>query len=288
MALMKSENAVSPGLPLCESCMMELIVRVALDVCGEDTVLFGGPCCCVMQEKTNVQYFGCQMTNMASCASGVSHAFRRKGKDTTMLCIAGDGATADISFGVVSAAAERGEHILYICYDNEAYMNTGIQRSSTTPFGAWTNTTPIEDCGRGKSVPSKPMALLMAEHNCAYTATCNPAYMKDMRMKIEKAKEASKHGFAYLHILSACPTGWKAPGDKAVEMSRVAVQTNYFPLWEAQDGKFNMTVQVKDRAPITEFTKYMRRFAHLKDEQIEFLQNDIDNKYAHIERLCEA
>lgn len=288
MSVNVKENLVSPGLPLCESCMMELIVRMAIEACGEDTILFGGPCCCVMQEKTGVQYYGTMMTNMASSASGVSRALRRKGKDTTCLCIAGDGTTADIAFGVVSAAAERGERILYICYDNEAYMNTGIQRSSTTPMGAWTNTTPVDGESRGKKASAKPAAMLIAEHGCAYAATANPAYMKDFKEKLKKAVDATKHGFAYIHVLSACPTGWKAPGEKAIEMSRAATQTNYFPLWEAEYGEFRFTVQVKDPKPITEFTKYMRRFAHLNEEEIAALQADIDTKYRHIARLCEA
>lgn len=286
MSVNVKENLVSPGLPLCESCMMELIVRMAVEACGEDTILFGGPCCCVMQEKTSIQYYGTMMTNMASSASGVSRALRRQGKDTTCLCIAGDGTTADIAFGCVSAAAERGERILYICYDNEAYMNTGIQRSSTTPWGAWTNTTPIDTNSRGKKASPKPVAVLMAEHGCAYAATCNPAYMKDFKEKLKKAVDATKHGFAYLHVLSACPTGWKAPGDKAIEMSRMATQTNYFPLWEAEYGEFRMTVKTQPRKPITEFTKYMRRFAHLTPEELDFLQKDVDTRYEHVARLC--
>ena len=258
-----------------------------MEACGEDTILFGGPCCCVMQEKTSIQYYGTMMTNMASSASGVSRALRRKGKDTTCLCIAGDGTTADIAFGVVSAAAERGEHILYICYDNEAYMNTGIQRSSTTPLGAWTNTTPVDGTSRGKKVTAKPAAMLIAEHGCAYAATANPAYMKDFKEKLKKAVDASKHGFAYIHVLSACPTGWKAPGDKAIEMSRVATQTNYYPLWEAEYGEFRFTVNVKEPKPITEFTKYMKRFAHLDEEEIAALQKAVDTNYRHVARLCE-
>lgn len=281
-----NRSLVSPGLPLCESCMMELIVRMAVEACGEDTILFGGPCCCVMQEKTAVQYYGTMMTNMASSASGVSRALRRQGKDTTCLCIAGDGTTADIAFGCVSAAAERGERILYICYDNEAYMNTGIQRSSTTPLGAWTNTTPVDGTSRGKNVNAKPAALLIAEHGCAYAATANPAYMKDFKDKLAKAVEATKHGFAYIHVLSACPTGWKAPAEKAIEMSRMATQTNYYPLWEAEYGEFRFTVNVKDRKPITEFTKYMKRFGHLSEEEIAALQNAVDTNYRHVARLC--
>lgn len=286
MAEMTNRSLVSPGLPLCESCMMELIVRMAVEACGEDTILFGGPCCCVMQEKTAVQYYGTMMTNMASSASGVSRALRRQGKDTTCLCIAGDGTTADIAFGMVSAAAERGEHILYICYDNEAYMNTGIQRSSTTPLGAWTNTTPIDKESRGKSVNAKPVAMLVAEHGCAYCATANPAYMLDFKAKLQKAVAASKKGFAYLHVLSACPTGWKAAPEKAIEMSRAATQTNYYPLWEAEYGEFRFTVNVKQPKPIGEFTKYMKRFAHMTEEELAALQAAVDTRYRHVARLC--
>ena len=126
----------------------------------------------------------------------------------------------------------------------------------------------------------------MAEHGCAYAATCNPAYMKDFKEKLKKAVDATKHGFAYLHVLSACPTGWKAPGDKAIEMSRMATQTNYFPLWEAEYGEFRMTVKTQPRKPITEFTKYMRRFAHLTPEELDFLQKDVDTRYEHVARLC--
>lgn len=279
-------SLVSPGLPLCEGCMMELIVHTAVDACGEDTILFGGPCCCVLQEKTALPYYGTMMTNMASSASGVSRALRRQGKDTICLCIAGDGTTADIAFGTVSAAAERGERILFICYDNEAYMNTGIQRSSTTPLGAWTNTTPIDKNSRGKSVNAKPVPLLIAEHGCAYAATANPAFMQDFNAKLKKAVAATKEGFAYIHVLSACPTGWKAASEKAIEMSRAASETNYFPLWEAEYGEFRFTKSFKDPKPVTEFTKYMKRFAHMTEDEATELQNSVDTRYRHIAHLC--
>ena len=108
----------------------------------------------------------------------------------------------------------------------------------------------------------------------------------EVKEKLKKAVDATKHGFAYLHVLSACPTGWKAPGDKAIEMSRMATQTNYFPLWEAEYGEFRMTVKTQPRKPITEFTKYMRRFAHLTPEELDFLQKDVDTRYEHVARLC--
>ena len=111
--------------------------------------------------------------------------------------------------------------------------------------------------------------------------------MKEFKDKLKKAVDASKYGFAYIHVLSACPTGWKAPGEKAIELSRAATQTNYYPLWEAEHGEFRFTVKVKDPKPITEFTKYMRRFAHLNEEEIAALQADIDTRYRHVARLCE-
>ena len=193
---------------------------------------------------------------------------------------------SDIAFGNLTAAAERGEHLLVVCYDNEAYMNTGIQRSSRTPEGGWTNTTPAGKAAHGKKNSQKPFAMMLAEENIAYAATCSPAYMKDFRTKIEKAREASKHGFAFLHILAPCPTGWKSKPELMVQQCRDAVQTNYFPLWEAEYGEFKFTVNVKDPKPVTEFTKTQRRFAHMTEEQMAKLQDDVNINYDHIARLC--
>jgi len=281
------EDVISPGVQFCPGCTMELLARVTLKLLGEDTLLFGAPSCAVFSERGKFPYYGTLMTNIASNATGVSRYFRKQGRDTICLAIAGDGATADIGFGVLSAAAERGEHILYICYDNEAYMNTGIQRSGTTPYGSWTNTTQIGQHDRGKSVNAKNVPLLMAGHDIAYTATATFGYMQDLVNKILKAKEAVKHGFAYIHVLAPCPTGWLYAPEKGIEITKAAVNTNYFPLWEAEYGKYKFTHVEKERKPINEYTKYMRKFAHMDNEEISILQNFVDKDYKKIERLVD-
>jgi pyruvate/2-oxoacid:ferredoxin oxidoreductase beta subunit len=283
------EDPHSPGLQFCAGCTMELVARVLLKTVGDDVVLFGTPSCCVLSDKVKVPYYGTLMTNMASTMSGVSRYFKKIGRATICLALTGDGATADIGFGGLSAAAERGERILYVCYDNEAYMNTGIQRSGTTPYGCWTNTTQVGEYSKGKSRAAKEVPMLIAEHGVAYTATATLAFMEDFIAKIKKAKEAVlKNGFAYLHVLAPCPTGWKMPTEKAVEVTRAAVNTNYFPLWEAEFGKFNFTHEEREPLPVDIFVKYMRRFSHMDKEQIAIFQNLVDQRYKRIERLARS
>lgn len=280
------EEKLSPGLMMCQGCAMELVMRTVYNVLGDDFIEFGGPGCCLLTERCSVPCYGTLFTNMAPSASGVSRQLLRQGKETTCLCVGGDGMFSDIAFGNVSAAAERGEHLMFVCYDNESYMNTGIQRSSRTPEGAWTNTTPVGPKMRGKTMEQKPLSLLIAEHNVAYVATCSPAYMKDMRDKIAKGKEAAKSGFSFLHIITPCPTGWKSKPELIIEQSRLAVQTNYFPLWEAEHGKYRITHKIVKAKPVTEFLKSQRRFAHMTEPEIEKLQEEVNTFYHHIEHLC--
>lgn len=280
------EDLLSPGLPYCAGCAMELLDRMTLRILGNDIVLFGAPSCNVLSSKAKVPYYGTLMTNVASSATGVSRFFRKIGKDTICLAIIGDGATADLGFGQVSAAAERGERILYICYDNEAYMNTGIQRSSTTPFGSWTNTTQVGSRGRGRQGAPKNVPLLMAFHDIEYVATATLAYPEDFVRKLLKAKEAVKRGMAYIHVLTPCPTGWKFETEDAIEVTKAAVETNYFPLWEAEKGVIRFTHEVHNPAPIQEFSRRMKRFAHLSAEEIKQLQEYVDRSFEKIKHIA--
>lgn len=279
------EDLLSPGLPYCAGCGMELLDRQTLQILGKDIVLFGAPSCNVLSSKAKVPYYGTLMTQVPSSATGVSRYFRHIGKETICVGLIGDGATADLGFGALSGAAERGEQILYICYDNEAYMNTGIQRSSTTPFGSWTNTTQVGAQGRGRQGTPKNVPLLMAYHNIEYVATVTLAYPEDYMRKLLKAKEAVKRGMAYIHVLTPCPTGWKFPTEKVVEVTKVAVESNYFPLWEAEKGVFRFTHEIKNRVPIQEFTSLMKRFAHLSTAEIAQLQEYVDQSYAQVKRI---
>ena len=281
-----NEDVVSPGLPYCAGCGMELIDRFTLRVLGQNIVLFGAPGCNVLGAKAKIPYYGSLMTNAVSSATGVSRYFKHIQRDTICVAIIGDGATADIGFGALSAAAERGERILYICYDNEAYMNTGIQRSSTTPLGSWTNTTQVGSTGRGTQGNAKNVALLMAFHNIQYVATATLAYPEDYMRKLLKAREAVAEGMAYIHVLSPCPTGWKSKTADTVAVTRAAVETNYFPLWEAERGDIKLTHVVQKPAPIEHFTRYMERFAHLSGEEIAKLQKHVDGSYEQIRRIA--
>ena len=282
MSVNVKENLVSPGLPLCESCMMELIVRMAVEACGEDTILFGGPCCCVMQEKTGVQYYGTMMTNMASSASGVSRALRRKGKDTTCLCIAGDGTTADIAFGVVSAAAERGERILYICYDNEAYMNTGVQKSSLTPYGMKTTNTPSGQRIHGSQTSKKRMFEIVAAHGIPYAATASVGYPEDYLAKVEKAKNTD--GTSYIHVMAPCPTGWGTASDVTVDLGKEAVDCGLWYLAEYENGEFKLNRNPKEFTPIESYLKQQSRFANLDEKDLARITAERDASWERMRR----
>ena len=266
---------------------MELLSRFTLQVLGKDIILFGAPGCGVLGERCQVAYYGCLMTNVPSSMTGVKRYFDRIHQEVTCVALVGDGTTADVGFQVLSAAAERGEKILYICYDNEGYMNTGIQRSSTTPLSSWTTTTPIGPKGRGKKNVSKNVPLLMAFHEIPYVATATLAFLEDYAEKLKKAQTASKDGMAYIHVLTPCPTGWRSAPNSVLELCRAAVESNYFPLWEADYGAIRITHQVPYPKPVKDFTKLMGRFSHLSAAELHHLQEYTDRRYEQIKKLSE-
>jgi pyruvate ferredoxin oxidoreductase beta subunit len=209
-------------------------------------------------------------------------ALMRKGKlpdnKTVFLGMGGDGATSDIGFQALSGAMERGHDFVYVCYDNEAYMNTGIQRSSSTPFGATTTTSPA-----GKANPSgqvtwkKNMPGIAVEHHVPYVATACASYPFDLIKKVEKA--ARTPGPAYVHILSVCPTGWRIPPAKAIWIGRLAVETGVFPLYEVENGKYKLTLDTGELRPVEEYLKPQGRFRHLTPELIAHIQERVTRDY---------
>jgi pyruvate/2-oxoacid:ferredoxin oxidoreductase beta subunit len=191
-----------------------------------------------------------------------------------------------VGFQPLSGAAERNEHILYICYDNEGYMNTGYQRSSTTPLGASTSTTPVGIAGKGKPTHAKNLPLLMALHGVPYVATATLSHMEDFAKKLLKAREKQKEGFVYLHVFAPCVMGWRFDSSLSIAVCRTAVKTNYFPLWEAEGGKFRLTHEEANPRPIQELTRLVRKFAHLKENDLRQFQQTVDEKYAFLKALC--
>jgi len=238
---------------------------------------------------TKTPVFHPLLTNTAAMLAGIRRYYNRIGRDVTMLAFAGDGGAADVGFQSLSGAAERGEQMIFICVDNEGYMNTGVQRSSTTPYGAWTSTTPVGTVLRGKSRDAKPMALLMVMHNCEYVATACMAFMEDYYAKLEKALEAAKRGMAYIHVFSPCPTGWRFAPSKLIEVSRKAVETNMVPLWEYEEkiGNIRFTHTVENPLPVTAYLSLIGKYHHLDDEQVAHIQRKTDERVEMLNKFAQ-
>lgn len=291
----EKEEQYAGGVAWCPGCTLELTARFVPKVLGKDMVLVGCPGCSApvfygqnIGTWHRMSYYSCLMTGVASSATGLARYYKKIGKEATIVCFTGDGCAADVGFQPLSGAAERNEHIIYITYDNEGYMNTGYQRSSTTPLGAWTSTTPVGVAGKGKPTPSKNMPLIMAMHGAVYVATATLSHLEDFAKKLLKAKEKKDEGFVYIHVFAPCLMGWRIEPDSSIEVCRAAVRTNYFPLWEAESGKFRLTHEVASPKPVTELTKLMRKFSHLKEDGLAELQKTADERYALIKSLCDA
>jgi pyruvate/2-oxoacid:ferredoxin oxidoreductase beta subunit len=289
------EDQFSGGVAWCAGCPLELIARTVPKVLGKNIVLVSTPCCAapVLHGQNlgawhKLSYLACVMTGVASSATGLSRYFRRTGQDATVVCFTGDGCATDIGFQPLSGAAERNERIIYLAYDNEGYMNTGNQRSSATPMGAATSTTPVGKKSHGKPTHAKNMPIIMLMHRPRYMATATVSHPEDFAKKLQKAKEMAKEGFVYLHVFSPCPVGWRIDSNLVIEVCRTAVRTNYFPLWEAENGQPKITVPVAAPKPVTEFTKLMRKFSHLKENEMAGLQKEVDYRFSLLKTLCDA
>jgi phenylglyoxylate dehydrogenase beta subunit len=278
------EDLFVPGLAGCQGCNTELLIRHALRRVGPETVVAAPPGCVPGmgvvgyngQTGTKVPVFHPLLTNTASMLTGIKRHYKRKGRNVTAMALAGDGGASDVGFQSLSGAAERGEEILYIVIDNEGYMNTGMQRSSCTPYGAWTSTTPVGRESRGKTQDAKNLPLLMVAHRCAYVATASTAFMEDLYQKLDKAIQVSKRGFAFLHVYSPCTTGWRFPSEKNIEVARKAVETNFVMLWEYEpETGLRLTHPVDDPLPVTDYLEVMGKYRHLAPEQIEHIERHI-------------
>jgi len=286
------DDFLSPGTRACAGCPGELVYRLTQRVLGKNTVFFGCPGCMTIlmtgyetKAGSKLSYVSCLFTNVISTMTGISRYYHHIGKEANLVAFVGDGCLADIEFQALSAAAERREKMLVICYDNEGYQNTGNQMSSTTAFGARTTTSPVGGELRGKNHDSKYMPLIMVSHNTSYVATASPAYLEDYARKLTKAMNV-KNGLSYIHVLIPCPTGWGFPMDKAIHISKLAVETNYFPLWEYEQGKLNLTHEISIRQPIGDYLKLMSRYRHLHEDELQQLQSFVDKRFARINSLA--
>ena len=289
------QDQFAGGNTFCAGCPAELTLRTIPKVMGKDIVMVGTPCCAapVLHGQNlgawhKLSYYACVMTGVASSASGLSRYYRKTGTDTTIVCFTGDGDASDVGFQPLSGAAERNEHIVYVCYDNEGYMNTGNQRSSSTPMGAATATTPVGKNQRGKPTLAKYLPMLMALHPVAYVATATLSHMEDYAKKLKKAQEKSKEGFAYVHVFCPCIIGFRIGSDAAIQTCRMAVRTNYFPLWEMEDGVFRITQNVAEPRPIQEYLSLVGKFSHFKEDDIARFQEAVNDRFALVKSMCEV
>jgi pyruvate/2-oxoacid:ferredoxin oxidoreductase beta subunit len=285
------EEYVGSGNLACQGCGANLALRYLLKGLGPRTILCIPACCWAVidgpfpQSCMSVPIYHCAFETAASTATGVKAGLDMLGdKETQVVAWAGDGGTFDIGIQALSGAAERNEDIIYACYDNEAYMNTGIQRSSATPYGAWTTTTPVKFF---KNQAKKDIDAIMAAHNIPYMATASIAYPEDLFKKVRKAKDI--RGTRFFHIYAPCPTGWKSRPEDAVKLARMVVQNGIFPLYEVEHGeKYTQTVKVKEKKPIDDYFKLQGRFRHLKPEQIQAIQAEVDRQWAKILKKFEG
>jgi len=286
----KKERFVA-GHRACIGCGEALAVRLACKALGDNVIIVNATGCMeivssqIPYSSWTIPWIHTLFENTAAVASGVEaglKAMNRKGRknlgDVKVVAMAGDGGTTDIGIQALSGALERGHNFIYMCFDNEAYMNTGIQRSSSTPFGAATTTSPVGKVSGGQFTWKKNMPAITASHNIPYVATACPSYFKDMIAKVEKA--VAVNGPSYIHVLSVCPTGWRCSTDLSVKLGRLAVETGMFPLYEIENGRYKMSLDLPELRPVNDYLKLQGRFRHLSEDAINTIQQRLNEEYA--------
>lgn len=275
------DELVDGGHVACHGCGAALAMRLLLKGLGPRTSLVIPACCWAvipgpmpgscLQVPTVFSPF----ETTAAFATGIQRAMRQQGiTDVNVVGFAGDGGTADIGIQALSGAAERNEDFIYVCYDNEAYMNTGIQRSGSTPIGAWTTTTPER---LTKGTQKKDMPAIMAAHGIPYVATLNPSFPEDFVAKAQKAKAIK--GTRYLHILADCPTGWRHDPARMVEVGRLATTSRVWPLYEVENGVTRLSRMPHKPVPVKDYLSAQGRFDGLTPDQIADYQKHIDARW---------
>ena len=275
-----------PGHLGCPGCGAAIAIKFALKALGEKTIMVIPASCASIivgpfpLSAVTIPILHTAFATAGATASGVRAALDIKGDtETTVLSWAGDGGTFDIGFQSLSGAVERNEDCIFVCYDNEAYMNTGVQRSSSTPYGVRTTTTPGEDW---KKTRKKNIMETMAAHRIPYAASASIAFPEDMIAKFQRARE-KKGGARFIHIFASCTTGWGAPSDMSVKIARLAVQTNIFPLYEIENGT-RYTLNYRGDRPVEDYLQTQGRFRHLSKQNVSRIQSMVDEDWNNLLR----
>lgn len=281
----------APGHRACAGCGPAIAMRLATKAAGENTIVVGVTGCMEVvstpypQTAWTLPWIHAAFETGASVASGVDAALRAQGKreSVNIMVLGGDGGMFDIGFGALSGAIERKQDFLTICYDNEAYMNTGIQRSGATPQYAWTTTAPVGKVLHGKQQTKKPLPLIVAAHGAPYVATASIGEEMDFVKKVRKA--LSIRGPTFIHILTPCVAGWKTNTKDAVTLGKLAIETGVQPLYEIENGALKFTKRIEDRKPVEDYLKMQGRFKHLTNKEIESIQKFVDQNYEWLASL---
>jgi pyruvate ferredoxin oxidoreductase beta subunit len=292
--LATTKEYFAPGHRACMGCGEALAVRLVCKALGRNVIIANATGCMEIVSSQlpatswEVPWIHTLFENTAAVASGVEagiKVLRRKGKYSRkpkVVAMGGDGGTADIGFQALSGALERGHDFIYVCFDNEAYMNTGIQRSSATPFGASTTTSPAGKVSIGQTTWKKDMPAIAAAHDTPYVATACHSYPFDLMTKITKA--IAVEGPSYVHVLSVCPTGWRLPPELTIRAGRLAIQTGIFPLYEIEEGKYTLNFDFPELRPVEDYFKIQGRFRHLTKETIAQIQQRVTEKYLKLKK----
>lgn len=291
--LVTTEENFAPGHRACIGCGEALAVRHVCKALGKNVIIVTATGCIEVFSSVLPQTSWCVpwihtiFENVGAVVSGIESAYKariRKGKipdkEIKFVGFAGDGGTSDIGLQALSGAMERGHDFLYVCFDNEAYMNTGIQRSSSTPYGAWTTTAPHGKKSIGQATWKKNMPEIAVAHKIPYVATACPSYPFDLMDKVKRGIEIE--GPAYVHILSVCPTGWRSPPNLTIEIGRLAVETGVFPLYEVINGEYRLSFDFPELKPVREYMKPQRRFRHLTEDIIDTIQARVADEYSRL------
>ncbi len=291
--LITTKENFAQGNRACVGCAEALAVRLACKALGDNVIIAMATGCMEIVSSQlpytswEVPWIHTLFENTAAVASGIESGLKvmnRKGRrqlpEVKVVAMAGDGGTADIGLQALSGAMERGHNFLYICYDNEAYMNTGIQRSSSTPYGASTTTSPAGKVSIGQVTWKKNMPAIAIVHEIPYVATACPSYPFDLMDKV--AKGAAVNGPAYIQILSVCPTGWRSPPDLSIRLGRLAVETGMFPLYEVENGRYKLSLDFPKLKPVSDYMERQGRFRHLSREVMNEIQQRVGEEYARL------
>jgi pyruvate ferredoxin oxidoreductase beta subunit len=289
-------EALASGHRACQGCGEVLALRQALKALSEDVIVVSATGCMEVittpypQTAWLVPWMHVAFENAAAVGSGVAAARKallRKGRlkahNTKIVIMGGDGGTSDIGFQSLSGALERGHDFVYLCFDNEAYMNTGIQRSSSTPKCAWTTTCPVGNEQSGKLETKKDLVGIVVKHNVPYVATATPAHPVDLMNKVRRGAEVK--GPAFIHILSPCPTGWRIPTQDIIRVAKLAVETQVYPLYEVVDGRYKLGKSAKKPRPVADYLKTQGRFKHLSDADIAAVQQEVEERFRELQWL---